>query len=369
MQFTVSSSALLKQLTGINGAITPNPIIPILENFLFSIEDDTLKITASDLQSTMIARVAVTAKQNLAICIPAKMLMDTLKTLADQPIVFKVNPDTLAVHIKTDNGNYKVAGEKAEDYPKVPSIEDEAPILLNSDYLSEVIGSTLFAISNDELRPSMTGLYFEANATKQTFVSTDGHRLVQYSKFADSDIVNTSVIIPKKGIALLKGSLPHNTEVAISISKTNIAFAYGSIVLITRLIDERFPDYSNAIPKENPNELSISRSELLSSLRRVIIFSNKQTSQVRLKIALNEVLVSAEDMDMNNEASETLGCNYNGTAMEIGFNAKFLIEMLSTISSEEVLIKMSAPNRAALLSPVAGEDNLVMLLMPVMLNN
>lgn len=372
MKFIVSSSTLLKQLSGINGVVTTNPVVPILENFLFEISDGLLTITASDLQTSMITELAVEAKESGSIAIPAKILLDTLKNLPDQSVTFTIDEETYSVELSSSNGRYKLSGENATDFPKVPAVSDGYKVDIPTDVLSKAISSTIFAASNDDLRPAMTGVYLELNETGATFVATDGHRLVRFKRTdVVSDMPNT-LLIPRKALNLLKASLPsENTVVYIEFTPANAFFRFNNIQMICRLIDERFPDYDNVIPKENPNVLILGKSDLLNSLKRISIYANKTTHQVRLKVAGSELQISAEDLDFSNEANERLSCEYNGEDMEIGFNAKFIIEMLSNINSDQIKIEMSDPNRAGLLLPAVNEESedVLMLVMPVMLNN
>ncbi len=373
MKFIVSSQTLLKQLSGISGVITPNPVVPILENFLFEISDGKLTVTASDLQTSMIAEIEeVEAKDSGDIAIPAKRLLDTLKSLPEQPVTFTINQDTYTVEISSQNGRYKLAGENATDFPKVPGVSNGDKVEIPSDILLRAISGTLFAASSDELRPAMNGVYISFESGQTTFVATDGHRL---SRFRRSDVtsdINSSVIVPKKALILLKGSLPSsNTNVTMEYTSSNAYFTYNNIQMICRLVDERYPDYENVIPLENPNRLLIDRALFLSSLKRVSIYANQTTHQVRLKITGSELHISAEDLDFSNEANEKLPCEYEGQDMEIGFNAKFLVEILGTVDAKQVRLELSEPNRAGLVIPVDGEEEekVLMLIMPVMLNN
>ncbi|HEX8529743.1 MAG TPA: DNA polymerase III subunit beta [Cytophagales bacterium] len=372
MKFVVSSSALLKQLTAISGVITTNPIVPILENFLFQIQNGKLTITASDLQTSMIADMDIDTRDNGSIAVPAKILIDTLKGLPEQPVTFLVDENTYGVELVSDNGRYKLSGENATDFPRLPAVNKNYSVDFSSDVLARAIGNTIFATSSDELRPAMTGVYFQLSGDNVTFVATDGHRLIRYRRSDMTSDSEISMIVPRKALNLLKSTLPSETAVVrAEFSHSNAFFSFNNIRMICRLVDERFPDYENAIPSNNPNVLHISRVELLSSLRRISIYANRATNQVRLRITPTELFISAEDLDFSNEANERLICEYEGEEMEIGFNARFLIEMLSNLTAHDVTIELSAPNRAGLIVPREKEDNedVLMLVMPVMLNN
>lgn len=372
MKFIVSSSYLLKQLSAIKGVITTNPVVPILENFLFEITDGTLKVTASDLQTSMITEMEVEAKQNGNIAVPAKILLETLSNLPEQPVTISVDEDTYSIEISSDNGRYKLSGENATDFPKVPEVTNGFSVNISSDVLATAINNTFFATSNDELRPAMTGVYVKLDETNTTFVATDGHRLVRYRRVDVAADVTNSMIIPRKALNLLKATLPsENTNVSVEFNVSNAYFKFDHVKMICRLIDERFPDYDNVIPLENTNIMTIDRLEFLSSMKRIAIYANKTTHQVRIKITGSELMISAEDLDFSNEANERLSCDHDGEDIEIGFNAQFLIQMLSNLESKKVSFKLQAANKAGLLVPVDKDENedLLMLVMPVMLNN
>ena len=372
MKYIVSSSFLLKQLSAINGVITTNPVVPILENFLFEISDGTLTITASDLQTSMITELEVEAKEDGSIAIPAKILLETLRNLPEQPVTFSIDADTYSIEINSDNGRYKLSGENATDFPKIPTVSDGYSVNMSSGVLAQAINSTIYATSNDELRPAMTGVYIKLDETNTTFVATDSHRLIRYRRVDIASDMSHSMIIPRKALTLLKATLPgENTNVNLEFNASNAFFSFNNVKMICRLIDERFPDYENVIPSDNENTMNINKAELLSSLKRIAIYANKTTHQVRLKITGSELMISAEDLDFSNEANERLSCEHDGEDIEIGFNAKFLIEMLSNLDAKEITLKLNAPNRAGILFPVEKDENedILLLVMPVMLNN
>ena len=371
MKFIVNSSYLLKQLSNINGVITSNPVVPILENFLFEIDKNSLTVTASDLQTSMITEITIESKEKGNIAVPARILLDTLKNLPDQPVTFSIDESTYSIEISSDNGRYKLAGENATDFPKVPAVSNDFSAAISSEVLARAVNNTIFATSNDELRPAMTGVYVNLGEKNTTFVATDGHRLVRYRRTDIKSDNGNSIIIPRKALNLLKATLPtENTDVSIDFNMSNAFFKFGNIRMICRLIDERFPDYENVIPSTNPIKMTISRTDLLGSLKRISIYANKTTHQVRLKITGSELQVSAEDLDFSNEANERLSCDHEGDDIEIGFNAKFLIEMLTNLDTDQIKLNMSAPNKAGVIIPAEKEkgEDILMLVMPVMLN-
>ena len=371
MNFIVSSSYLLKNLNSISGVITSNPVVPILENVLFEIEGGNLLITASDLQTSVMVELQVESKEDGSVAIPAKILIETLKNLPEQPVTFSIDDQNYNIEINSDNGRYKLAGENSADFPKVPGVNDGYSSDINSEILNSAISNTIFSTSTDELRPAMTGVFFKLSSTGCTFVSTDGHRLVKYIRTdIKGDEVDHDMILPRKSLNLLKSILPtdKSSDIKLDFNASNAYFSFENIKMVCRLIDERYPDYDNVIPSDNSNTVTITKSELLGSLKRISIYANKTTNQVRFKISGSEILISAEDLDFSNEANERISCEHDGDDIEIGFNAKFLIEMLSNIESEKVILKLSEPNRAGLLIPEDINDNedITMLVMPRM---
>lgn len=374
MNFIVSSSYLLKNLNAISGVITSNPVVPILENVLFEIESSNLLITASDLQTSVIVELQVESKEDGSVAIPAKILIETLKNLPEQPVTFSIDDHNYNIEINSDNGKYKLAGENSADFPKVPTLNDGFTSSIDSGVLNSAISNTIFSTSTDELRPAMTGIFFKLSNSSGTFVSTDGHRLVKYIRTdIKGDEVDHDMIIPRKSLNLLKSVIPSDksTDINLEFNASNAFFSFENVKMVCRLIDERYPDYDNVIPNNNSNIVILNRSEILGSLKRISIYANKTTNQVRFKISGSEILISAEDLDFSNEANERISCEHDGDNIEIGFNAKFLIEMLSNIESDKVRFKLSEPNRAGLIVPdnMSENEDITMLVMPVMLND
>jgi len=373
MKFIVSSTTLLRQLQAVSGVLSTNNALPILDNFLFDVNKNQLKISASDLETTMTTIISIESKDAGSIAVPARLLLETLKTFADQPLTFSFDLTKFGIEIISDYGKYKLTGHDGDEFPKLPVLESSSSLELEANVLSSAINKTIFATGNDDLRPVMSGVFCQLSQENITFVATDAHKLVRYRRTDTKAGTASSFIIPKKPLNLLKNALASmDGIVKIEYNNTNALFSFDNSVLVCRLIDGKYPNYEAVIPKENPNKLTVDRVSFLSSIRRVSIFSNKTTHQIRLKIAGSELSISAEDLDFSNEASERLTCQYAGEDMEIGFNSKFLAEMLSNLSCENVNLEMSAPNRAGILLPTENEnpaEDILMLVMPVMLNN
>ena len=372
MKFIVSSTYLLKQLQVLGGVINSSNTLPILDNFLFELDHDKLTVSASDLETTMASSLDVDSDSKGSVAIPARLLLDTLKTFPEQPLTFVVE-DNNTVEISSNHGKYALAYADGNEFPKAVALEDPSTTVLKGDVLATAISKTIFAAGNDDLRPVMSGVFFQFSTEGLTFVATDAHKLVKYTR---ADVKANQVaefIMPKKPLNLLKGILAASDEdVTIEYNESNAKFTFENSELICRLIDGKYPNYEAVIPKENPNKLSIDRTQFLNSVRRVSIFSNKTTHQIRLKIAGAELNISAEDIDYSNKAEERLTCDYQGDDMQIGFNSRFLTEMLNNLSASDVQLEMSMPNRAGILTPIDGLDegeHITMLVMPVMLNS
>ena len=371
MKFIVSSSQLLKQLQVLGGVINSNNTLPILDNFLFEISENQLKVSASDLETTMSAVVTIESDSTGSIAISARLLLDTLKTFPDQPLTFKTEGDSI-IEISSDQGKYDMAYFGSDEFPKSVSLPSPSKTVIPSNILATAISKTIFAAGNDDLRPVMSGVFFQFSSESLTFVATDAHKLVKYTRTDVTADKTAEFIMPKKPLNLLKGVLGGEEDVIIEYNDANAKFTFENFVLICRLFDGKYPNYEAVIPKENPNKLTVDRASFQNSVRRVSIFSSKTTHQIRLKMAGTELNISAEDLDFSNKADERLSCDYQGDDMQIGFNSRFLSEMLSNLTSSEVLIEMSLPNRAGILTPIDGTDEgekITMLVMPVMLNN
>jgi DNA polymerase-3 subunit beta len=371
MKFIISSNQLLKQLQILGGVINSSNTLPILDNFLFELNQDRLTITASDLDTSMSSSLSVESTDTGNIAVPARLLLDTLKTFPEQPLTFMAENN--AIEISANNGKYSLAYLSGEEFPKAVHLKDPSKTIIMGDTLANAINATLFASGNDDLRPVMSGVFFQFSTEGLTFVATDAHKLVKYTRSDVTASGTAEFIMPKKALQILKGILQGSEEdINIEYNDTNAQFTFANTSLNCRLIEGKYPNYEAVIPKENPNVLTIHRETLLNSLRRVSIFSNKTTYQIRLKIAGAELNISAEDYDFNNKAEERLSCSYIGDDMQIGFNSRFLIEMLNNLGADEVSLSMSMPNRAGIITPlddIEEGEHITMLVMPVMLND
>lgn len=373
MKFIVSSNTLTGALQRINGVLSNKNSLPILDNYLFTIKDKTLKITASDIETTMEVDIELAMSDGEgSIAIPAKITLETLRTLPNTPVSFSIDERSKAIEMSTETGSFKNVGYDADEFPKVASIEESKTVKIPTAFLLRGLNKTHFATGNDEMRPVMMGVNMEFTPKGIIFVGTDAHKLVKYVYKGTIVEDEDSIILPKKPMNLLRSNLAgvEGEEVSIEYNLKNVRFTIDNFTMTSRLVNGKYPNYEAVIPINNPNILVVDRSSFLNTLKRVSIYANQSTLQVRLGISGNAMQMSAEDIDYANAGMEHLTVNYSGEDMEIGFNSKFLIEMLQNMDSEQVQIEMSSPGRAGIIVPHGtddAEESILMLVMPIML--
>lgn len=374
MKFIVSSTALFSHLQAISRVINSKNALPILDCFLFQLEGNTLSVTTSDNETTMVTSLEVNESDaNGRFAISSKTILDALKEIPEQPLTFEIDLESLAIVVKYQNGQYSLVAQNADEFPQSPAlgesavrVEMEAGVLLNG------INRGLFATADDELRPVMNGIYFDITAEDITMVASDGHKLVRNKTTAAHGTERAAFILPKKPSTLLKNLLPKEQGmVVIEFDDRNAVFTLEKYRMVCRLIEGRYPNYNSVIPQNNPHKVTIDRQQLLSALRRVSVFSSQASSLIKLRMQENRIVISAQDIDFSTSAEESLTCQYTGAAMNIGFKSTFLIDILNNISAAEVVVELADPSRAGVIIPLEQEDNndLLMLLMPMMLND
>ncbi len=375
MKFVVSSTELLSHLTSISKVISSKSTMPILDNFLFRINENLLTITASDVESTLITSMELDNVDGEGlIALPAKLLIDTLREFPEQPLTFQVDTSSFGVQIFSENGKYSIVGYDGEDFPEIPFIDEDAGalVMVNPRSLLKGIEKTLFATADDELRPVMNGIFIELTSDFMSFVASDAHKLVRYRRLDVKTETESSFIFPKKPASLLKNLLAKQEfEVKIQFNDKNAFFTLANYKLICRLVEGNYPSYNSVIPVNNPNSMSIDRLAFLNTVKRVSVFANQASNLVKLSLTSSQVVVSAQDIDFSISAVERLSCEYEGEEMEIGFKSVFLQEILANLPSSEIRLEMSDPSRAGLLLPEIkeeDEENVLMLLMPMMIN-
>jgi len=374
MKFVVSSTSLSSHLQIVSRVIASKNAIPILDCFLFELQDNTLKITAADSETRMNTSIEVHDVEGEGVfAIPSKNLLDSLKELPEQPITFNIDETTLELFIYYENGKYNFIGQNGDEYPQPKPLKDNASqITIPAENLLSGISRTLFATAEDELRPVMNGILFDISEKNITFVASDGHKLVRYTNASSKGNENASFILPKKPANLLKTILPRETgPVTVAFDDNNTYITMEHIVIISRLIEGRYPNYNGVIPKDNPFKITVDRLLLLNALKRVTVCSNPGTSLIKLQLFPNSIFISAQDIDFSTSAEETVACIYEGEEISIGFKGTFLIEILSNIPSAEVVLKLADQSRAGLMLPAENErdEDLLMLLMPIVLND
>ena len=372
MNFTVSSSMLSSRLQTISRVINSKNTIPVLDCILFELEGNKLTLTASDPENTLNTSIEVVdCSEDFSFAISAKILIDSLKEISEQPLRFEVNKDTLEITIYYQNGKYSLVGQNADEYPGAAVLgEGAVAISVPTKVLSSGISCSLFATADDEVRPVMCGVYFDFTPESITIVASDGHKLVRCRDYSVTGAEKSAFILPKKPATLLKNLLgkEEQEEVAIEFDGRFAIFDMGDYRLVCRLFDGRYPNYNSVIPQNNPHKLTVDRVALISTLRRVAIFSS-QVSLIKLHIEDNKVVISAQDTDFSTSAEESIACSYEGASMNIGFRASFLIDILNNTPGQDVVIELADPSRAGVIVPAeqVGKQELLMLLMPMML--
>ncbi len=375
MKFVVSSTELLSHLNAISKVISSKNTLPILDNYLFQLEDNRLTVTASDLESTLITSLELdNAEGKGDIAVPAKLLNDTLKEFPDQPLTFKFDMETYGIDIYSENGKFSIVGQDGDEFPQLPELNEPAAstIQVPHDVLQSGIQRTLFATADDELRPVMNGIFMELGSSDLTFVASDAHKLVRYKRSDAKSEVESSFILPKKPASLLKNLLvKEDYDVKLQFDDKNAFFTLTNFKLICRLVEGNYPSYNSVIPTNNPNKLVVDRLEFYNTIKRVSVFANQASNLIKFQISDSQLVVSAQDVDFSISAVERMKCQYEGEEIEIGFKSTFLLEILSNISSSEVRVELSDPTRAGLMLPAEKDfedEDVLMLLMPMMIN-
>lgn len=374
MKFIISSSALFSRLQSIGRVINSKNTLPILDCFLFEIQDNVLTITASDSETTLITSVNLVESDNdMRFCINAKTIQDSMKEIAEQPLTFNINPDNMEITASYQNGHFSIVGQSAEEYPEMNISQDGMnELIMPAGTILGGINRCLFATADDDLRPVMNGVYFDLQQDGLTFVSTDGHKLVRNKSYNIKGTVPAAFILPKKPATILKSLLPKEAgDIVLKFDERYAFISMESSKLICRLIEGRYPNYNSVIPQNNPYKVTIDRLTLLSALKRVLIFSNQSSALIKLHLENGQLVVSGQDIDYSTSAEESVACEYGDTPMNIGFKGTFLVDILNNISGESIIIELADPSRAGVIVPAEQDKNedLLMLLMPMMLND
>ncbi|MCS7054042.1 MAG: DNA polymerase III subunit beta [Ignavibacterium sp.] len=369
MEFRVNSRNLEKLLSKVIPAIPSKTPMTILTNFLFDINDGLLTVYATDLEVSIKSQMDIASDKNKQFVVPAKLLFDTIREFPDTIVTISLE-NNQQLKLKTDRGTYNLNYFETKDYPEIPVIESGNEIIISADDLNRAFNITSFAASDEDIRPAMTGILLDFAEDGLRFVATDGHRLVKYLKKSYQTELLERYIIPRKAIHIISKFLT-DSEVKINLTKNLASFKFSDIELVTKLISDKYPNYNSVIPLENENLLTINRADLLSTIRRMMVFATEGNKQIKLNINSTDLSISIENVDTSASATETIDCEYNGEPMVIGFNVFYLNDIVTHIDSEKLIFKLHSPTKACLIEPGQTSENeeILMLLMPVRLNN
>ena len=374
MKFNVSSSKLFAQLQAVSRVIAAKNSLQILEAVLFDLNGDVLTLTASDSETTIRTSLTVEDAQGAGkVAVGGKLLLETLKEFSEQPLTFQIDEQNFGLNITSSNGTYSFVGANGLEYPEMPVEEGNNTFSMPANVLLDAINKTIFCTTTDgDLRPVMNGIYFDLNEEKIAMVATDAHRLARYTNDSVKGSQAVSFILPKKPAQLLKQVLQKESEeVKVTFGQKNAKFEFGATVIICRQIEGRFPNYNAVIPQNNTNKVLVDRQTIVNACKRVAVFAHTGTSLLKLALSENQIKISAQDIDFSTSAEEVITCDYSGMPMAIGFKAPFLIEILSNIPSQDVVLQLADPARAGLILPSENEEgqDLLILLMPMLLND
>jgi DNA polymerase III subunit beta len=370
MKFTVETGDLLKALLRTNNVVPSKSTLPILENILFDLDGNQLTMTATDLEVSISVSLSVKGSINGKIAVPAKRLMETVRSLTETPILFTADTSTNKLKMITTTGEYKLTGELSTEFPTIPEFKEGEHIVFENSMFRRLIQKTVFAVSSDELRPAMMGVLLQIKPQEVWAAATDGHRLVRMvTKKISGGEQTHEVIIPVKALNLI-AKFAEDGSTTISVNESHIRFAFENTVLISRIIQEKYPNYESVIPLENDKKLVVAKESLIASVRRVALYSSSTTHQIRFQVGKTDLRISAEDVDFGGEANEKISCDYSADELEIGFNANYIIDLLAHTDSDEVLFTFSNPTRAAIVQPLTQRESedILMLVMPIRLN-
>ncbi len=369
MKFNASSSELSKKLSVASNAISPKAIMPVLEDFLFELEGNNLTISATNLETSIVLKMEVTGHEDGSIALSARLLLDTLRTLPEQPITIEVLENNI-VQIISSFGKYKMASDDFEDFPEIEEAPEGEKVIIDSGVLKSAIEKTITATGEvGVVMNSMTGVLFQFDFNKAIFVATDSHRLIKYTYNGLQFDSTKSFVLPVKGLTLLKNALLDEGEVEISWTDKNAFFVFDGYKIISTMINDDFPNYNNVIPVNNESVLFVNRKDLINSLKRLLIFANKSFNLVTLNLSEDSLTLATEDPDYSHDATEQLPCKYDGEPITMGFSAKFFIELLSNTDDDEVKIEFSNPKTPVIINPVEEKPNedIILLIMPLIM--
>ena len=370
MKFSTSKTELQQALQKLSKATPTRSTLPILGCVLIDSGNNKTILKTTDLEISIQVEIPSSLEKSGQAAIPLKTLLEVTNELPEVRLTIEVDDKNKAT-ISTDVGHYDLMAKIADEFPKTPEQKSPTSITIPGKTLKHIIDSTSFAISRDELKPALTGVLLQITEDKTIAVSTDGHRLVKQTRgdFGSGGIT-ADIIVPKKFLSYLSSHL-RDQDVELLLAEDHLAARVGSDVVITRIIDESFPNYESVIPKENNKRLVVEKSALLGAIKRVSIFSNKSTHQVALSLSSDGCKITTEDPEKSSKAQEKIPATFEGEPLVIGYNAEYLKDVVSHIDGEEVAIDLSSSVSAALFSSLQPDEKIesIMLLMPIRLND
>ena len=374
MKFTVSSSALFFALQSVSKVIASKNTLPILDSFLFDLDGERLTITASDVETRLVTTIDVVNTVGTGLfAIDAKRLLDPLKELSEQPLMFDVNDDNMVVNVDYQNGKFNIPGQSGDTYPQQKPLKEEAiAVMVESQVLLNGISRSVFAVAEDELRPVMNGIFFDFHPENLTIVASDGHKLMRLRDLSVHSENQAAFILPRKPATLLKMLLMKNSDsITVSFDDNNAYFKATTFEMVCRLIEGRYPNYNAVIPTNNPNLATIDRLSFLAAIKRISAFSSQGSGLIKLHVTDNQMIIYAQDIDFSTSGEEMVECQYEAETLDIGFKASCLVDILTNISSDQVVLQLADPSRAGIMVPAENKENedLLMLLVPLMLTD
>ena len=370
MKFTASQSSLLNGLQPIAAVVPAKSPMPVLTHLLAEISGNTLTVSATDLELSMETKIEIKGLKDGRALLPARKFLEEIREFPDVPITVEATENG-RIKLTAEDKNYDLSGESVQNYPKIPSLTEKDALVLDRQRLRRMIGKVLFAVSRDELRPQLTGIYFKATADDLRAVTTDGHRLVKMiQKHGGFKGEGYDCVIPSKAMNTVARMCERDGDVQVFYTENQIGFRIGNTMLITKLIEGRYPNYEAVIPSENKNTLTMDLDQFHAAVRRASIVSNEISRQIRLKLRSDHVQIMVEDIEQGNEGQETVSCTYVGEPMDIGYNAGYVLDILKQVDTPEVLFELGTPTSAGIVKPTEQEkdEDLLMLIMPVRLN-
>jgi len=370
MKFTINQSVLLDALLNVGRVVPSRSTNPIVENILFELNDQELKMTGTDLEVSITTSVLPeTIETTGSMALPAKVMTEMIRSLPDIPIHFE-SDEINRLKIVTDKGRYQVAGISKDTFPEQSDFSEEQSFSIPNQLLSRMFQKTIFAVSSEELRPALMGVFMQIQPDEFRMVATDGHRLSKIiNKSFKTDNVTVKMIIPPKAVQIALKNLELEGETQLTFDETGLLFNFGETTLYTRLVEGDYPDYERVIPRDNDKTMIVDKNLLISSAKRASLFASALTHQIRFELSPGKLSICSEDIEAGGEGRETLDVEYDGEAMNIGYNATYLMNNLKNIDTDMVEFHLNSPVRAALMTPDTqnADEAFILLIMPIKL--